>query len=252
MSTKRGYGSIVKKYHSLQPKRRKIQQAVRAYMGGSKPGRQIRTYAGSASWGARYSYKEPIVVHHCAGFQPQRQITTMRFGAEFDISTAGGVQDTVFRANSPYDPFAAAGGDQASGWDEMEAIYNYYRVHASGIKVTVVNLDTDDPIRVSVWASDTSTEFNGSEASAQAGCKTITVTPEHGSATVSHYARSKDILGPQVADSTTFALTSSNPSIGWFWHFECRNLSANALNLEYHCEISYRVEFFQLKTSRQT
>lgn len=245
-------GKRIKRWKSWQLAGYPPGKKQRLQFGRSKTRRQIQASSRKASdWGAKYSYREkPVYLKNITGFMPNRLGVPLRFASEFNITTAGGAEDTVFRGNSPYDPFVAAGGAEAAGWDELQAMYNYYRVTACGIKITIVNLDTDDPIRVSLWASDDVATFNGYEQSAQRGCKTITVTPEHGSGTLTHWARSKDILGPYVADADTWSVTSAAPGVGWYWHFGIRNISTNALNCNYHVEIVYSTEFFNLKTQR--
>lgn len=179
--------------------------------------------------------------------------TNMRFSA-FDVdTTAGGVVDLVFRGNSPYDPYFAAGGEEGGGFDELAAIYGKYKVIASSIRVTTVNLDSDDPVFVTIFPRNASTSATTASAWSQPFAKsTHPATLSGGHSICTNYCTSRTIFGPDYSDKDNAALISTTPTQEWYWHVVFKNISANALNLQYKVEMVYRVMFYSRGYAAQT
>jgi len=68
---------------------------------------------------------------------PPKLINTMRYSETWNCTTAGGTQAYSWRMNDIYDAFVGAGGAACHGIDEIQAIYQRYRVQASRIKVSL-------------------------------------------------------------------------------------------------------------------
>lgn len=71
---------------------------------------------------------------------PNHMVMRMRFSLNEGTghvltSTAGAVQDYVYRANDMYDPYASAGGQQARLFDQIMPLYRHFVVLSSKIKV---------------------------------------------------------------------------------------------------------------------
>lgn len=99
--------------------------------------------------------------------QPNKMKVTLRFSFNDGLthlidSTAGSVTDWVYKANSMYDPYNGAGGDNPRGFDQWMAMYRYYTVIASKIFVEFFYADvnaaagTNLPFKVGVLLSDAS------------------------------------------------------------------------------------------------
>jgi hypothetical protein len=56
--------------------------------------------------------------------------TTLRFSTGLALTASSNPMLRVFRANSCYDPDYTGVGTQPTGFDELSALYTYYRVHA--------------------------------------------------------------------------------------------------------------------------
>lgn len=62
------------------------------------------------------------------------------------ITVAGNEWETSVRGNSVYDPDAALGGLSAQGMPELSALYDYYTVLGSKIKVTTTSVRSNDNV----------------------------------------------------------------------------------------------------------
>lgn len=182
---------------------------------------------------------------------PNRFFTTLKFVGTYSETAADGKIEIILRGNAPWDPYVAAGGEEVAGWDELAAIYSKYKCLSSGIRFTVCNLDSDDPVFVSVYPSGTAAENDLCRSEAQRDVRTGTATLDGGTAVVSNWASAKKMLYP-INDATTCALTSASPTTEWYWHCHMHNVSGNALNLVYKLEMSYHVEMFDLKEQSQS
>lgn len=226
---------------------RKYGSYARAYAGG----RKFRTYARS-SYVANSSRTSGFrkggyhIINRGLTYFPTMYTTTLRFTGIFRESAVSGAQDILFRGNAPYDPFYDAGGEEAAGWDELSAIYNYYRVNSSAIRLTVVNLDTDDPVHLAIYPDSSINDNTLVGAFSQPGVKTGIATAEQGHGFVSNFATTYRTLGPHSNDADSWASVGAVPTRGWYWHAVMKNYSGNALNLEYRVEILYNCDFWEV------
>lgn len=253
MSSINRYGMRKRKYFGSSPWMRSVKLRRSMYPWSSRP-RRIRPTRKFGSSIVRSSYSSNFYdkLHYTSGtFFPSQYTTTLRFAAIDKLTTAGGVEDLVIRGNSPYDPYYDAGGEVAAGWDELAAIYTYYRVSASGIKVTLVNHDADDPVHISIFANPGTADITATGSFAQKGAKTGIVTAEKGSAVVGNFATTKALFGLGSSSDEAWTNTAAVPTKGWHWHCLFKNYSTNALNLEYRLDVFYNVTFFELKTQAQ-
>lgn len=185
-------------------------------------------------------------------YMPDQLITNIRFAAMYADTSAGGALDLVIRGNSPYDPYVSVGGEEGAGWDELAAIYTKYKVLASSIKLTIVNLDSDDPVFTGIFPSVNSSSATTVDAQSQAYGKTAPpATLNGGHTTVSNYMATRCLLSGAYNDSDVTALVSADPTTQWYWHCLFKNISGNALNLNYKVELNYRVMFFSRTYAHQ-
>lgn len=187
-------------------------------------------------------------------FMPREYVTTLRFwSGPQRLSSAGGVEDVVMRANSPRDPYYDAGGEEAAGWDELMAIYATFKVVSSSIRIRVINLDTDDPLHLCIFPNNSNSDNTSTAAFAEPLSKVSVCTAEQGYTTISNWCTTKEVLGKSwAADKDATGSSGADPTLAWFWHCVFRNQSANALNCEYDMSIEYRVVFTGLNALSQT
>lgn len=223
-----------------------------AYSYSSRRRRPLLRYGQSIARSSYAGTRYDKLVYRRGTYLPTQYTTTLRFAAVNKLTTAGGAEDLVMRGNSPYDPYYDAGGTTAAGWNELAALYGYYRVSASSIKLTLVNHDTDDPVHVSLYGFADPTDATTVTAFAQKGAKTGIVTAEKGSTVITNFTTTKALFGLGSQSDEAWTNTAAVPSKQWFWHCVFKNYSTNALDLEYRVEISYNITFFELKTASQS
>lgn len=141
----------------------------------------------------------------------------------------GGNQYYTIRANSFFDPDFSLGGGQPVGYDQWAAFYNYYRVKACKIKMTVVqNGATAGNLcqLVLLPTTDTSgTTINTVTVNAQQPyAQTRFTNVNDGGGAIVHlkgYMSTAKIWGQTPAaiqaDDDFSATTAANPIKEWYW-----------------------------------
>lgn len=185
-------------------------------------------------------------------FMPREFTTTLRFwgGAE-RLTSAGGVEDVVMRANSPRDPYFDAGGEEAAGLDELLAIYTTFKVVSCSIRLRVINLDTDDPVHICIFPNISNSDDTSTSSFAQPLSKVSVVTAEQGHAELSNYCTTREMYKFFYPDKDLCGNSGADPTYQWYWHCVFKNYSGNALNLEYDISMEYRVRFAHLEKVSQ-
>lgn len=226
-------------------KRRRISGAIRKTSSAYR-----KAYQKAKTAGFR---RHTVLSNNANTFMPREYLTTVRFwtGAE-RLSTAGGAEDVVMRANSPRDPYYDAGGEEAAGWDELMAIYGVYKVVSSSIRLRVVNLDTDDPVHICIYPSNSNSDNTTDAAFAEPLSRVGVCTAEQGYSTISNFCSTREVLGNAWSmDKDATGTSGSDPAAPWYWHVVFKNSSGNALNLEYDMSIEYRTVFTHLNVLSQ-
>jgi len=180
---------------------------------------------------------------------PFSYYTHSSFVETWDNTTgAPGFYDWVIRGNSVYDPDFALSADSCYGHDAMAQLYTQYKVHASHVKVTVVNNDDDDPVNVAVIPTSFSNSFS---AANQDGCtvhplaKNMVVSKLSGGKVLTHYAESRKILAVHDIDSVNFRSDmTTNPATPWYWHIVTYNNAGSASDCEMRVEVMFDTEYF--------
>lgn len=87
---------------------------------------------------------------------PTQKVAKLRYSENVLITSSTGIlTETLFRANSIFDPNQSGAGHQPMGHDQWAALFNHYVVLGSKIRVSVVNNDTTkEPANVGVYLSD--------------------------------------------------------------------------------------------------
>lgn len=163
---------------------------------------------------------------HGMGPFPENFVTTLRYSYRYNV-TAAQFYDWKHRGNSIFDPDAAVGGESIMGITALAAMYTRYHVLGSGIKVTVVNNDTDDPVTVTVYPTETTASYtaaNGNSVMSIPNSKTITVANQQGQGQIYHYASTRKVFGLKAVNDVGFqAAFGSDPTHIWYWHIVINN-----------------------------
>lgn len=143
------------------------------------------------------------------------------------LATATGVgsaNDFVFNANSLFDPFGTAGTRQPLYYDQYSALYNKYKVHACGIKITMLNQVVATPTysnsnyRVVLLPSTDTEAITDSWAMVQQPYAKETFTFLNTKVgRMKHYMSTRKVYGTQVKDTNYEATNGSNPTNMWYW-----------------------------------
>lgn len=112
---------------------------------GRRPKRQYRKGKFSKKFKGRFRMNHrPKLAYSGPGRAPlpDYYFTKLHYQDWFNYSSSGssGVGEIIFSGNGAYDPYDAIGGIGCSGFTELAAIYQQYRVYASKITVVVKSI----------------------------------------------------------------------------------------------------------------
>jgi hypothetical protein len=134
--------------------------------------------------------------------------------------TSGALQTWLFRGNSVYDPDYTYTGHQPSGFDELAAFYQYYRVEASKIDVHTSSFTTDIPQIVCVRPVreiESQTNWSAPVESTRSVYATL-ATINIPSTELRNHATVKSLYSGQESKDQDFgALVTANPAKVWYW-----------------------------------
>ncbi len=167
----------------------------------------------------------------------------------------------LYRGNSVFDPYQAAGGLQPRYLTQIEAMYQFYRVHGSKIVVSAVVSDgIKMPCEIYIVPRQSATALpsGGSEAVKEMDtCRTLGV---NGDATIksrSNYATTAGVYGvakSEIADQLYEAGVGGNPTREWYWSITGARFDSGGTNqvAYFKVDIYYDVEFWGYKTIQQS
>jgi hypothetical protein len=168
---------------------------------------------------------------------PPKLINTMRYSETWNCTTAGGTQAYSWRMNDIYDAFVGAGGAACHGIDEMQSLYQRYRVIASRIKCTMALSGVGEQTNAYLFSSADTTAVDAARAeSAPDLCHGLLSlyrpvvlscrTP------ISRYLDS-------AQDRDCGALANADPAAQSFFNLVLKNFSGSALNVLLRVEIEF-------------
>lgn len=192
-----------------------------------------------------YTYVARPLLNDRGSFMPQRYITTLRYSDRKAYAPGAVTDDIVIRGNGPQDCDAAAGvTEQGLGWAQLADIYSYYRVHWCATKLSFENQTAAVAAVITIVANNFGTDLAGESIISYPGAKS-TVVPENEVRSISHFARSKAVMGPYYNDASSFAQTSAVPTNQWFFHHVIASIDgATNVSGNYLLQIWYNVEFW--------
>jgi hypothetical protein len=147
-------------------------------------------------------------------------IETLNFGA-------GATGNQTIRANSLYDPEYDFGGEQPIGFTEWSALYQFYRVLQTNIRVTFMAANsTTGPCACAVWPSNSPTPVSPLDATTLLGlprAKANMLGFGNGFAKLqlSMTHSTEEILGVYPLDQDYCGSATTNPLRSWYYQFAC-------------------------------
>jgi len=184
------------------------------------------------------------------GFMPPRYRNVMRYAESWVDTAAGGYTDIVYRTNSVYDPYAAAGGAGCWGIDEIQAIYSHYLVH--GAKLTVTASIPSGTAATDIWFTESEFSALGASAyilGAQDGA-VMHLTPGVSQTMVLRTTSRR--TSPTSNDWDFSAAENANPNVCTYWHIVVRNSAGATNNVNLTVVIDYDTEWFRMKPLENT
>jgi len=215
-------------------------------------GKKVRSYKYRKSGGGGYGIGEgtamlrrpQTVIFHSLAYLPNEYHNIMRYSEDWVDTTAGGIRDLVYSQNHIYDPYVGAGGQVVNGWSTMTQLYQRYKVTYSKVKVTGVNLDTDDPITLTILPNDASAGLSSTYDTSKPEARSIVISNQSGQGILVHGCSTKRSVGPIYKDSDLACSGTGGPTCPLYWHIIVRNVSAQALNMYMKVDIDYYVTWF--------
>lgn len=184
---------------------------------------------------------------------PNSIVTTLRYADVYTLtSTTGATTSQVWRANGCFDPDQTGGGHQPLFFDEWAAVYNYYTVLGSKIKVTLHNA-SDYAGTVCLQGSSTSSLSSTVSLHLEQnnGVNTIIGNKYAEPITMFMTYSPEENMGQDVKnDGSSMTAVTADPSSGegtYFYGLLLTTVSANTSVVTAQVEIEYTVKFSLLK-----
>jgi hypothetical protein len=183
------------------------------------------------------------------GVPPSMKVR-MRYADSYTHThTSGALQTWLFRGNSVYDSDYTYTGHQPSGFDELAAFYQYYRVEASRIDVHTSSFTADIPQIVCVRPVreiESQSNWSAPVESTRSVYGTL-ATNAIPTQELKNFASSKSLYSGQSSIDQDFgALVTTNPAKVWYWEITTQTCNkASTASLILTVFIEYDVIFSQ-------
>jgi len=160
--------------------------------------------------------------------------------------TAAGLSVQTYRINSLYDPDETGAGVQPVGFDEIMALYYYFRVEKVRIKITVVNGGTAGIVACQLSRESTDpTQITAVAANNSGRSEMIAGTYGHNRSVMYYYVDIKDYLGLKMNVGDDLQGTvSGNPSRMVYLHVALEEIDLSAKDMSLFCEFEFETRFF--------
>jgi len=155
---------------------------------------------------------------------PATMDCVMPYSITCNLTTAmPGINDWLFRGNSPYDPdYTGVGGYSAIGWPELSGIYQKMIARASRIVVSFKSNTVGHQAVVIVFPT---TDTNSRVATASdilrykphAVSKVVSGSGDENRRTVTSSSTCRQMLDTSN-DHDLVLIGAANPTVAWFWH----------------------------------
>jgi hypothetical protein len=181
---------------------------------------------------------------------PAKFRNKMVYNEVWNVATAGGVQGYVYKMNSIYDPFSGAGGNGCYGIDEMQAIYDRYRVTGAQIVVTASATSGKEPTMLYVYPSADGTTPTQTIAQSAPLVRSVMLAEYWPQTITFKESVSKWLMNSKDYDAS--AATNADPAKLAYFGILIQNVTAAALGIVLRVQIVYDVEWSVLKLNDDT
>ena len=173
------------------------------------------------------------------------EITKVIKWSHFVQYTASGLSVQTYRINSLYDPDETGLGTQPVGFDQIMALYYYYRVLRCKVKITVVNGGTAAITAVQLSNSATDpTQITAMAANNYGKAEMCAGTYGHNRSVIVYDIDIKDWLGfKDNVDNDLIGTVSANPSRVVFLHIGMEEIDLSAKDISLFCEFEFSTRF---------
>jgi hypothetical protein len=186
-----------------------------------------------------------------SGYPPSVTIR-LRYSELLQFAASVPYKIDAWRGNSCFDPNYSGGGHQPHYFDQYSAIYAKYKVFASSMKVSIINVSATSAIKcilIPLTEVMTGTTWESYAELPAARESAIIPVASRYPAIVSGRRSTKQVLGlrpGQVNDEDYSAATSANPASIWYWNFVAMSTDWDT-SLQYHATIklTYDVTFYE-------
>lgn len=163
---------------------------------------------------------------------------TLRYSANITVTSAAvfeAVGTHVFSANGAYDPDITGSGTQPRGFDELMALYDYYTVTASRVKVRYANNATTRPY-VGIVVRDSPTGVPDAKTLFESSDSKIAdrilgrLSEDNMSCAMTHNVNVGSFLGRKsvMSDSELKGTAGANPAEQVYYHVNCVNMDSSS------------------------
>lgn len=173
--------------------------------------------------------------------------TKLRYSQVVTLAAANTRQ--VFSGNSVFDPDVTGTGFQPNYYDQIAALYGFYRVFWSSIRIQVVPLAAGAASlgQMSVYPSLAPNPFTTGLAN-NAGTrysKSKLVTANTDKARLRHFMSTKRIYGDRTNIATEYsASVTTNPLAPWYWILDFMAVDGTTVQTStYKVDLVYGVDF---------
>lgn len=204
-----------------------------------------------------YRNRKPTLMYTGPGRAPlpDKYLTKLSFQQWYNDASSGstGVLDRVFRGNGAFDPDSAIGGIGCSGFTELAAIYNNYRVYGSKIQVSLKSLADTTALGdfiVTLIPDRSSTAYTMIQATERqispfAKTKMVNRYVNGGVTRLSNYRKTNNIFGESDIDDDAYSsLVTSTPANEWFWHVVCARGDQSAISAWPGVQMLVRITYY--------
>jgi len=194
-------------------------------------------------------------------FIPDNSIVKLNYCDYKHFTTSGGQYSFMgaYRGNGAHDPLTATGGTSPLGWTQYQQLYNWYRVFAAKMTVTLINQSTA-PISFSILPQlFTNSTLRPTDIVAQKYCKTA-VCSQSGTAgakqVLTCFMTTKTLYSNRAVSTEddfgalTIGTSASVPLNQWYFLIYCTSINgSSAIALDAIIKIKYYIRFEQRRAN---
>lgn len=187
---------------------------------------------------------------------PDCVYTTLVYKDIAAASATGGVTAGVYvyKGNGCYDPNLTGVGGQPNRFDEMNAMFQSWRVRWSTIEVRFINNSTSQFLDIGIAAMVPSAALAQSSTYVEQPYAKFKVLGTRGSGReiryIKAYATTKKIFGMRQHDVSFLGSATADPVNTWHWHIFVQNVDkATAASASLSVKIRYGIEFLNRKAA---